>query len=335
MDENKTKFLKTALNNSESFQLKSLKGDASDRLYFRVIQGSNTFILMCYQKPFASLNSFLSVQKYLSYNQIAVPQVLYHDQKSGMALLEDLGDTTLEDIFWQKESLPELISFYKQTINELVKFHCLVRSKYLPCIAFDIIFDTEKFTNEMLYTQKHLLEDYCQMPLTTKMKAQLNKEFISISNQLDKEKKCMTHRDYHSRNIMMKSNKVYIIDFQDARMALCQYDLVSLLKDAYVDIDQKLEDLLIEYYITKRRELGLYISRDEFMQLYHLHCIQRCFKMCGTFVALYNINKNTRYLKYMTKPLQNILDALVYFPEYQAIKSILTNYDLVNKEYCI
>ena len=325
------KFLKIALSNNQAISIESIKGDGSDRLYFRVFQGKSSFILMQLQKPYSSFNSFLNIQNYFEHNNITVPKVKFYKENLGMILLEDLGDTTLEDTFWKKS--PHLLTFYQQAIDELVKVHHHKKSDQLSCTAFHVIFDTKKLIDEMIYCQNHLLEEFCQIPLTMKTKKALNKDFTDLCCLLDQKQKYMIHRDYHSRNLMIKEGKVYIIDFQDARMAPCQYDLVSLLKDAYVNMNKKMENQLIDYYILKSKEFNFQTSKDEFMKFYQLCSIQRCFKMCGSFASFYNIKKDKNYLKYIPRTLQNFLNDLSDSSDYPTLKSILIDHNLTHRTY--
>lgn len=325
-------FLKAALGSS-AYRVQKLPGDGSDRSYFRIVQSSKSFILMQFTESFASFTSFLNVQKYFEQSKIAVPILKFYRKDLGMILLEDLGDNTLEHVFLKDKNSPSILALYQQAIDELIKIHHHKKPGHLHCVAFDVIFDAQKLTDEMLYCQKHLLEDYCQISLTEKVKGALNKEFMHLCSLLDLDQRVMIHRDYHSRNLMIKLDKVCVIDFQDARMSSCQYDLVSLLKDAYVNIDKRMEDLLIDDYLLKSRQLGFCISKDEFMQLYYLYSIQRCFKMCGSFAGFYNMKKDSGYLKYISKSLQNVLNSLSYFPECQTLKSILIDHNLINRDY--
>src|SRR3990172_8765365 len=84
-----------------------------------------------------------------------------------------------------------------------------------------------------------------------KMRGYLSDLCIILSDQ----KQYLNHRDYHSRNIMIKNGELRFLDFQDARMGPCQYDLASLLRDSYTVLDDKLVDALIEYYISNKEKI--------------------------------------------------------------------------------
>ena len=312
-------FLKTNLG-TERFTIQPLKGDASDRIYFRIVQGTNSFVLMQFQKPYVSFDAFLNIQQHFQKNQVAVPQIHAHNKALGLMLLEDLGDTTLQNLTVENKNV---LRFYQKAIEELIKIHHHATSNRSSCMAFQVIFDTAKFMQELIFCQKHFVEDYCRVSLTNKDKKNLQKEFMDIASRLDQNPKCINHRDFHCRNLMILSNQVKVIDFQDARMALCQYDLVSLLKDAYADMNTQTEELLVNDYLEKRGVLGQSFSKDEFMELYHIHTIQRCLKACGSFASFYNLKQNSYYLKYIPNALVYTLKALSYFPQYKILKPLL------------
>ena len=311
-------FLKTNLR-TDNFTIQPLTGDASDRLYFRITQEANSFVLMQFQKPSLSFDAFLNIQEHFRKNQIAVPQIHAYNKTLGLMLLEDLGDTTLQHLVLENKNV---LRFYQQAIEELVKMHHHATSDTSRCIAFQVIFNATKFVQEFTFCQKHLIEGHYQVSLTDQDKNSLQKEFIDIASRLDQNPKCINHRDFHSRNLMIPSDQLKVIDFQDARMALCQYDLVSLLKDPYVDINNQTEELLINDYLEKRKFHGQCFSEDEFMECYHIHAIQRCLKACGSFASFYHLKQNGSYLKYIPKALAHTLKALSYFPQYKMLKTI-------------
>src|SRR6185312_10810347 len=84
----------------------------------------------------------------------------------------------------------------------------------------------------------------------------LQDEFQRICKTLDEQPKFVCHRDYHSRNLMLKLGRIYVIDFQDARLGPLQYDLVSLVHDSYVNLSSTSIDFIKRDYIDKAKQTG-------------------------------------------------------------------------------
>ena len=85
-----------------------------------------------------------------------------------------------------------------------------------------------------------------------------------IVRELAAEPRVLCHRDYHSRNLMLHDEQLYIIDFQDARMGPDTYDLVSLLRDSYVDLPEQTVDELIAYFLALKRASAPTVTRPRF-----------------------------------------------------------------------
>jgi aminoglycoside/choline kinase family phosphotransferase len=133
---------------------------------------------------------------------------------------------------------------------------------------------------------------------------------------------------------MIKFDEMRVIDFQDARLGPIQYDLVSLLKDSYVNIPDAMANELIEYYLIQSRQyLGSHFSRDHFNEIYELQTIQRAFKACGSFSSFYNQREDRRYLKYIGHTLKRVLKSLNHFPEYKVFADILIDSGALEKKY--
>ena len=88
-------------------------------------------------------------------------------------------------------------------------------------------FDVEKLTWEMDFFLKHFLESYRGAEITPAERTALRQELGLIVEELAAEPRVLCHRDYHSRNLMLKEGRLYIIDFQDARLGPDTYDLVA------------------------------------------------------------------------------------------------------------
>lgn len=320
--------------NSGDFKVYQLAGDASNRRYYRVIFNNQSWVLMRWE-PFDSNNyPFLSVLEHFAKHQVHVPQVISMDERLGLVLLEDLGDLTLERKFWENQNQETSLPFYQQAIDEIIKIHFKATADKTNCTAFKMQFDVEKFLWEMNYGLENLLVGICKFPFTEKQKNELLELFTNICSRLHEEPKYIAHRDYHSRNLMIKFDQMRVIDFQDARLGPIQYDLVSLFRDSYVNISDEYEKVLINDYLYKAKPyFPKNFSREQFDLIYELQAVQRCFKACGSFSSFYNLRNDTRYLKYISHTLRRVLKSLHMFPEYKLFAEILLDSGAIERKY--
>lgn len=326
-------FLKNSLK-SDDFKVYSLAGDASNRRYYRVIMGHQSWVLMRWD-PFEPENyPFLSVLKHFAKAGVHVPEVVAMTPKEGLVLLEDLGDLTLERKFWESQTQESSIEFYQMAIDEIVKIHHVATATPGNCTAFNIKFDTEKFLWEMNYGKDNLISGILNFQWTDTSAKEIQRVFTDICSKLDREPKKIAHRDYHSRNLMIKLDEMKVIDFQDARLGPIQYDLVSLFKDSYVNMNDEMTKTLMSYYLEKSKEyLPKDFSRAHFDEIYELQSIQRCFKACGSFASFYHQRGDKRYLKYLSETLRRVLKSLTEFPDYKSFADILIDSGALERKY--
>lgn len=321
---------------SPQFRLIPLAGDASARRYFRVVHQADTFVLMVWE-PFDSIETypFLNVQKHFMKHHVTVPTVKAVAPELGLVLLEDLGDLTLERKFWENQDQTQSWPYYEQALDELIKIHFKASmDKGSNCSAFHVAFDTEKLLWEMNYGREHLFERFLKLSFTPTETQDLQACFLDICETLHKEPKFISHRDYHSRNVMITLGKARVIDFQDARMGPIQYDLVSLLQDSYVQLSTESRQHLLEKYLEKARpHLPTSFSRTHFDTIYRLQIIQRCFKACGSFASFYNLRADKRYLKYISGTLQNVAQQLRELKEYRPFLKLLEDNKLLERSF--
>lgn len=319
---------------TSEFSITQLAGDASARRYYRVIQDEKTWVLMSWL-PFEKENyPFLSVQKQFASCHVQVPEIIAVGEHLGVLLQEDLGDLTLERKFWENARQESSEEFYIKTLDELIKVHDIATYAEKKSTANTTIFDTAKFLWEMNYAKENLLLGLLKLKLSDAVLAELDQAFLSFCTILADKPKVICHRDFHSRNVMIKRNKIYLIDFQDARLGPVQYDLVSLFKDSYVDMNDEYSAQLMNYYLTNSKvKTQPNFSEQEFYKTYELQSLQRCFKACGSFASFMNLRGDKRYLKYLTPTLKRVLKALAHFPEYNVINRILIDAGALEKNY--
>ena len=332
-DEFLNPFLNRALE-SDTYKVFSLAGDASNRRYYRVVLDQQSWVLMRWDPFNPEDYPFLSVLNHFAKNHVNVPQVIAMSPKEGLVLLEDLGDLTLERKFWESQNHESSIEFYRMAIDEIVKIHHPSTLDKSDCTAFKIQFDTEKFLWEMNYGKDNLLSGMLNFPFSEKNQKEISEIFTDICVKLHEEPKRIAHRDYHSRNLMIKLDQMTVIDFQDARLGPVQYDLVSLMRDSYVDMNDSMANGLIDYYLDQSKQyLPKDFSREHFDRIFELQSIQRCFKACGSFASFYHLREDRRYLKYLSGTLRRVMKAISEFPEYKTFGDILIDSGALEQKY--
>jgi N-acetylmuramate 1-kinase len=319
---------------SSAYTVYQLAGDASARKYYRIIHESMSYVLMVWE-PFNQGNyPFLDVLRHFDKSKINVPTVLGVDGNLGVILLEDLGDLTLERKFWESSNFNQSWPFYQKSIEQIVMVHRDATNSRENSICKTTQFDTAMFVWEMNYATEHLLTGLLKFKFEDSIKAELDKAFHTFCEILHNEPKVICHRDYHSRNLMIKLDKVCLIDFQDARMGPVQYDLVSLIRDSYVDINDESADKILNDYLSQHDVLKVQnISKDYFMRIFEIQSLQRCFKACGSFASFANARDDRRYLKYLPQTLKTVMRSLTQLPEYRILTNILIDSGALEKNY--
>jgi aminoglycoside/choline kinase family phosphotransferase len=302
-----------------------LTGDASDRKYFRIIlPDAESIVLSLYSSAFdfATL-SFVNVARLLETMPVPIPRVLGHAEDLGVLALEDLGDVTLQ-AHLGAATPAEHAALYRQAVALIATLQRrgaeLESPDYLP---YGIAFDVDKLTWEMDFFIKHFLEAYRGVVLSDDQRATLRAEFAVLVETLAAEPRVLCHRDYHSRNLMLHGTRLYIIDFQDARMGPDTYDLVSLLRDSYVDLPEQTVDDLIAYFLALKGETE---GAEAFGARFNLMALQRNLKALGTFGYQTTARRNPVYIQYIPRTLRYVRDNLSNLPAFGRLSELLAEH---------
>jgi aminoglycoside/choline kinase family phosphotransferase len=302
-----------------------LTGDASDRRYFRVLPaGERPFVLSVSAKPFDyDTLPFVNVAGLFAAMPLPVPRILGEAADHGVLALDDLGDVTLQAHVGAASSAAHA-ALYRQAVGFIEVMQRRGRELQGPSyIPYGIAFDTEKLTWEMDFFIKHFLEAYRGVTFAPGDRDALRGALGALVATLAAEPRVLCHRDYHSRNLMLSDGQLWIIDFQDARMGPDTYDLVSLLRDSYVDIgDQEVDDLLAYFLALAGRsaEAGTFRGRFDEMAL------QRNLKALGTFGYQTTTRNNTVYIQYMPRTLRYARQQLHKYPRFAPLLTLLAQY---------
>src|SRR4029079_11451613 len=136
------------------------------------------------------------------------------------------------------------------------------------------------------------------------------------------EPRVLCHRDYHSRNLMLSEGSLYIIDFQDARMGPDTYDIVSLLRDSYMDMTERDVDELMAYFLALNGRHSV-TDLEEFRRRVDLMALQRNLKALGTFGYQTITRRNPVYIQYMPRTLRYARQNLEKYSRFGRLREIL------------
>ena len=325
--------------------LTALAGDASNRRYFRIeLNGSaiRSIILMQLAEPEAFKKSeeavsgathaitdlpFLNVHRHLAKAGVAVPKLYYYDQTAGLLYLEDFGDLTLSD--GCRDAMPaELKARYTQAIDALVQMQIKATSPADPnCLAFHRSFDVPLFMWEFDHFLEYGIVARQGKPMSPDDHRPIRDEFEKIAGLLAGQPRVFVHRDYHSRNLMVDGARLGVIDFQDALMGPATYDLASLLRDAYIALDESLIDELIAHYLDQlEAQRQVWTNREAFRRLFDFTSLQRNLKAAGRFVYIDQVKGNPKFLADIPRTLGYVRRNLYKYPELFTLRKHLSAY---------
>ena len=318
------------------FSLSPLTGDASDRAYFRVFSGVSTpsratsFLLMQLAGPWLPGESgndlpFVNIARHLAEKGIRVPRVHVDASHQGFVLLEDFGDETLESRV-RSCLRAERDDWYRKALRMLVRMQ---REASLPsrspCVALTYAFDAETFFRELCFFRQHAVEGLWGRMLSDAARRELDARFMDLCRQVAGYPQVFTHRDYHSRNLMVCDGELGVLDFQDARLGPVTYDLASLLRDAYVPLEPGTQLEMVGHYLDLCREAGgiPLPEPDLFRWAFVRTGLQRNLKALGTFAYQARVMGRKRYLESVPHTLRLVRLALDEDPDLAPLAQVL------------
>jgi aminoglycoside/choline kinase family phosphotransferase len=274
-------------------ELLPLAGDFSTRRYLRArlagADAPSTIVVMVLSGSGLPLSSeelaifdtppielpFLDVQRLLAELGAPVPEVYEYDQDNGVLLLEDGGDVLL----WDRASATpaDVETLYRRAIDVLLLLH--TRGTTHPdrsSIAFAQRFDRRLYAWELEHFLEYGVERRLDAPLPPSTRARFENAFATLIEPLLAVEPVLSHRDFHSWNILVRDDQPFVIDFQDALLAPPEYDLASLLTDRVTPrlVTPDIEDRLLRYYWSER---GGQYDRERYL----LSVLQRALKVIG------------------------------------------------------
>lgn len=294
-----------------SIEIKPLSGDGSDRKWYRASFNRKTCILCDHginlpgtdqRKEFLS---FVKIGNHCWSKNLNFPEILGYDSLSGVVAIEDLGDVHLQTFVTNKKNDSEITKQYEKIIDHLILFSQTGIQGFKP----DWTYQTDSYSEELiinkecLYFINSFIQDYLGKQIEIN---NLMPEFELIArNAIEYGYPGLMHRDFQSKNIMIRNNQPYFIDFQSARKGPLQYDLASILIDPYVNLNPEIRRQLLEYTL-KRLKIVNGSEREQFLTSFNYCCLTRNLQMLGAFAFLSRVKKKTKFEKYIPDAVDSL-----------------------------
>jgi N-acetylmuramate 1-kinase len=303
---------------SPHVRIEPIPNDASFRRYYRVFAQDNSLIAVDSPPEVQNNQAFVHIAQAFLQAKLPVPQVLRVDFDAGFLLLSDLGDLQLLNVI----NTSNMDYYYQAAMANLARLQrCQnFRSWQLP------IFDSEMLLQELYYFHEWYLITHLKLELSLQEMTILQQAYELLLFEILRQPKVCVHKDYHSKNLMvLPDNRLGILDFQDALWGPVSYDVVSLLKDCYVNWqEERITHWLEQFwhnYLGKSEKAAL--SLAQFQRDFDWMCLQRHLKIIGIFARLYHRDQKTNYSQYIPRLLQSVIWVCERYREFSPLKKFL------------
>ncbi|NSW46522.1 MAG: phosphotransferase [Bacteroidales bacterium] len=279
----------------------------SNRFYFRVILNKGTLIAT-YNEDILENEAFFYLQKFFYNLSLPVPQIVHIFDNKKLYLQEDLGDTTLYQLLTEDRKKnntisPEISQRYKQVIDDLIQFQLSAEKglDFSHCYPVEA-FDSQAIQWDLNYF-KYMFLKLVHAPFNEK---KLEEEFQKLIQDASTAQNCyFMFRDFQSRNIMIKDNKLYYIDFQGGRRGPIFYDIASLLFDAKAELPFSFRNKLIQYYISQISN-RIPINKEQALQQYYIFVFIRILQALGAYGYRGLFEQKEHFIKSFAPAFKNL-----------------------------
>lgn len=268
---------------------------------------------------------------FLKQKGFPIPEIIDVNKEKKLILFEDLGDLTLYSWLQCKRNNEEIINVYRKIIEHIANLHWKISSEVSELKILLSEFDYAYFRWESDYFLKECVKGVFKFDLSA-IENKLREELHLLADKLSKSKKVILHRDLQSQNIMLKTGKVYFVDYQSARWGPAAYDIASLLWDPYVNLSDEIRQELVNFYIEK----SLSLQTKSFTEELLLCRVQRHMQALGAYGFL-SLKKDKRnFLQFIPSALNLLYQDIEECPlELSNLRElVLKLINLINYSFC-
>lgn len=306
--------------------IKLLPPSGSERRYVRFTDADGATVLGVYNPDRAENNTFFYFSGIFAKNELPVPEILATGSEKQTYLIEDLGTQTLYDIIAEEGHSERVKKLLKKTIDQLVRFHWQAGTT----IDYSICYSSNSFDEQQILADLLYFKYYFVDPLALKYnKATLIEDLTTWSKELAaKRPRTFMYRDFQSRNVMVKEDEVYFIDYQGGMYGLPAYDLASLLWQARAQFPESWKTELLNYYFVALEKIpeNSGLKETEFRKTY-LECVLlRMLQTLGAYGFRGLIQRKEIFVQSIIPALKQLsvfLDEYPQYPPYNELRKLL------------
>lgn len=296
-----------------NYELQTIAPSASFRRYFRVLTDAGSFIAMDANPRYENCHSYIAIAKGLRELGLETPEIFFANLSQGFLLISDFGDATYLKVL----NLQNADNLYRKGLQSLALLQTCdqVPGQNIPN------FNSSWMWKEWRWYQEWFLKKFL---LLDEQNSALDNAYATIVESASSQPYVFMHRDYHSANLMLLPNQnVGILDFQDAFIGPITYDLVSLLRDCYIEWPNELvHDWALQYWEVISSRMN--VSKTAFLRWFDLMGLQRHLKALMTFSRKHIRDHNSNYLQYIPRTLHYLQTVSKQYNECKALHTHLT-----------
>ena len=272
------------------FTLAPASEDASFRRYFRVsVEDGRSFIAMDAPPGKEDCRPFVRVARMLREARVNAPEIFSQDLGRGFLLLGDLGTRS----YLQELSADNAPRLFGDAMDALLRWQLATRAGELPP------YDEALLRREMALFAEWYVGRHLKKTLAEEQRGTLGGIFTLLVKSALAQPAVYVHRDYMPRNLMVCEPNPGVLDFQDAVLGPITYDMVSLLRDAFVSWEEEqVLDWSVRYWEkAKRAHLPVDADFAEFWRAFEWMGLQRHLKVLGIFARIRYRDGKPQYLE--------------------------------------
>jgi aminoglycoside/choline kinase family phosphotransferase len=279
----------------------TLAGDGSQRVFFRIVAGAHRAVVVS-DPGWRFTGDYAPLQRFLASKGLPVPDFFVEDAVNGFLMMEDLGDELLQHRLLAEPG--DRLAWLRRAMTLLADLHGKTYPVPPGLPVTSRRFDAKKYRDELEFTQEHLHRGLLGLPAVADADRENVERFVTHLEDVDAWVFC--HRDYHSRNVLVRDEVLELIDFQDARLGPVHYDVASLVYDPYVPLTPDERRALVAAYqeAVSRYPLARELDQTDFDRRLDAVGLQRLVKAAGSFASFFTRFGKGLHLAYLDPCLE-------------------------------